>query len=129
MSSAIGLRRSYQEARWGDDLDPTGAETDSDLESLEQDVVHILAQVLGSNLADPEKGVGAVNYLNGTTVQLEAMPAIIDSQLAEVSRITTSHTTLLTQSDGSFLVEVEIQVGTDIVNLQFAVGPNGLSRQ
>lgn len=125
----IGLQRTYQEARWADDLDSSGAETASDLESLEQDVQHILMETLASNLADPQKGVGVVNYLSGTSVQLAALPAIVDGQLALVTRITSSQTTLQQTDAGAFLLNIEIHVGTDVVNLQFAVGPNGLSRQ
>lgn len=125
--SGLGLKRTYQEARWGIDLDPSGAETDSDLESLENDVLHILMQTLGSNLADPDKGVGVFEYLSGTTIQLEALPAIVDAQLAQVSRIASSTTTLAQQSDGSFTLVSSITVGTDVVDLQFAIGPNGIA--
>lgn len=121
------LVRTYQEARWTDDLDPSGAETSSDLESLEQDVMHVLEENLGSNLADPQKGVGVANYLSGTSVQFAQLPAIIDSQLAQVTRIDNSHTTIQQQPDGSLLVLVNLTVAGAVVALQFLLGPNGLS--
>jgi|HubBroStandDraft_6_1064221.scaffolds.fasta_scaffold88330_2 hypothetical protein len=128
MSATPPLPRTYQEARWLDDLDPSGAETASDLESLEQDVYHIIKQVLGTNLADMQKGVGAFNYLNGTSVQLRAMPGIIDAQLAQVTRITTSQSSVMQQANGAWLVSVVVEVGAQVLNLQYVLGPNGLSR-
>ena len=125
----LGLQRTYQELRWAEDMDPNGAETASDLESLEQDVQHIIEEVIGSNLADPDKGVGAVNYLSGTTAQLQAMPSIIDSQLEKVSRITNSASSITIPDDGSDpTISVQVAVGSNVVNLQFALGPTGLTR-
>jgi hypothetical protein len=124
----LSLRRTYQELRWADDMDPSAAETASDLESLEQDVLHIISERLGSNLADPQSGVGAVDYLSGTSAELAGMPAIIDTQLANVSRIASSQTTLTLQADGSYLITVAVTVGADIATLQFALGPNGLTK-
>lgn len=125
--SGLGLKRTYQEARWALDLDASGAETDSDLESLENDVLHMLMQDLGSNLADPDKGVGVFNFLSGTSDQLEALPAVVDAQLAQDPRISNSQTTLATNADGSFSLVVTVTVGNDVVDLQYAVGPNGIT--
>jgi hypothetical protein len=119
--------KTYQEARWFSDLDPSGAETASDLESLEQDVAHIIVETLGSNGADPNNGVGALNYLSGSTVVLGYMPAVIDAQLASVSRITTSKTTLALQGDGSYIIAVAAAVAGQVIDFNFSLGPNGLS--
>jgi hypothetical protein len=121
------LPRTYQEARWLDDLDPSGAETASDLESLQQDVLHIIEETLGSNLADPDKGIGAQNYLSGSAGQLLAMPSKIDEQLGHVSRITNSRTSVSQQSDGSYLVAIVAAIQGSIVSFNFTLGPNGLS--
>ena len=121
-----GLVRSYQELRWTDDMDQSAAETASDLESLEQDVLHILGEVLASNLADPNSGCGVVGYLSGSSLQLGGLPAIIDAQLANVTRITASSTTLTQDEKGTWHIGVLVKVGADVVNLQFIVGPGGL---
>jgi phage baseplate assembly protein W len=122
------LPKTYAEARWLDDLDPSGAETDSDLESLEQDVLHILSEALGSNIADPKSGVDAPSYLNGTLTRLRTMPGIIDAQLANVTRITSSKTTLTQQDDGSYQIAVQVAVGAQVVGLNYLLGPGGVTR-
>ncbi len=124
------LPKTYSEARWLNDLDPSGAETDSDLESLEQDVFHVIVQTLGSNVADPHKGVGALNYLSGPTTKLAGMPAIIDAQLKSMTRITSSKTTLAPvpgSNPPSYIVQVAAVVAAQVMNFNFQLGPTGLS--
>ena len=89
-----GLPRSYRDPVWLDDLDPSGRETDSDYASLVQDVLHVLSEKLASNLADPTKGADVQGYLNGTTDDLAGLPSIIDTQLGEMTRVSSSKTTL-----------------------------------
>ena len=120
------LPRTYQEPVWTDDLDPNGRETSSDLESLEQDVMHVIGERLGSNSADPQKGAGALQMLNGSTANIEQLPHVIDAQLAQFTRITASQTTLTVEDDGSFFVAVTIAVAGQVVNFQYKVGPNGV---
>lgn len=127
MTSPLGQGHSYQELRWGDDMDPSAAETDTDLESLVQDVLHIIAEQLASNIADPDSGVGVVNYLSGTNVNLATLPGIIDAQLSNVSRISSSATTITLQADGTYLILVAVQYADSVVNLPFTVGPNGVT--
>jgi phage baseplate assembly protein W len=127
--SGLTASRTYQELRWGDDMDPNAAETESDLESLEQDVLHILQEHLGTNLADPNKGAGVADFLNGTTAQLAALPATIDAQLANVDRLSGSKTTLSQQDDGSFFLDVEVIVGGQIALFPYQLGPGGLTRR
>lgn len=122
-----GLPLTYAEARWGDDLDPNGAETASDLESLEQDVLHLLEETLGSNLADPDSGLGLEEVLGGDASVLTSLPALVDAQLAEDSRIDGSSTTLTQQPDGTYLLQSAVEVGGAVVPLEFAVGPGGVS--
>jgi hypothetical protein len=122
------LPKSYGTIRWGTDMDPGGVDTASDLESLEQDVLHILQQTLGSNLADPNKGVGIGDNLSGNLPALQAKVALIDSQLADVSRISSSQSSLGAQNpDGSWPITVVVVVGSEVVSLEYALGPNGLS--
>jgi hypothetical protein len=121
------LPRTYQELLWLDDLDPGARETASDLDSLEQDVLHIISEELGSNLDDPNRGVGAVGYLGGTAQMLQQLGPILDAQLADDPRITNSHTTTLQQSDGTWIIRCEILVSGEIVALQFKLGPDGLT--
>jgi hypothetical protein len=121
------LPRSYQELRWGDDFDPTGAETASDLDSLEQDCLHVVAQAMGSNLDDPTRGVNAPGYLGGTSIKLAEMPGIIDAQLQDDPRIASSSSTLSLQSDGKYLIQSAIGVEGSVIEMNFLLGPNGLT--
>ena len=125
---SLALPKTYKTVRWSADLDAGGVDTASDLESLEQDVLHILQETLGSNLADPDKGCGAQDYLSGTLGQLQQLPGLIDAQLGDVTRITSSQSTLLPQlPDGSWVVQVNIVVAGSVYELQFAIGPGGVT--
>jgi hypothetical protein len=133
MSGTFGLQRTYQEIRWTDDMDASAAETDSDLESLQQDVLHILMEVLGTNIADQDKGLGLLTLLSGPSTILLASGPLCDAQLSRVSRLSSSHTTITATSDPtqqpgvSYVINVSCQVQSDIINLQFVLNQNGLS--
>lgn len=120
------LPKTYKTLRWGDDMDPLGADTASDLESLEQDVLHIIAQALGSNIADQDHGIGAVGYLGGTEEKLKKMPGRIDAQLPDDPRITSSTTTYAKASDG-YTIRTSLIVSGQVVNVDLLLGPNGLT--
>jgi hypothetical protein len=121
------LPLTYQELRWTDDMDPMAAETESDLESFEQDVLHLIDEILGSNLDDPNRGIGAVEYLSGTSLHLSAMPALIDAQLLEDARCSSSTSTLTPQADGSYLIGVQCVVAGQVLGLSYILGPDGLT--
>lgn len=120
------LPKTYGTIRWGEDMDPNGADTDSDLESLEQDCLHVITELYGSNAADPNSGCGAATLLNGTFDQLQTLCGLIDTQLPEDPRVTSSQSTLTTEDDGSYLITVVIQAGAQVFTLNFIPGPNGL---
>jgi phage baseplate assembly protein W len=102
-----------------DDLDPNGGETTSDLQSLAQDVYHILLEPLGSNLDDPARGVGFAGLLSAPSTKLAAAANICDSQLRKDSRIQGSQTTLVQNSDGSYSVSVQITVAGGVLPLSY----------
>lgn len=106
-----------------DDLDPLGNELTSDLAVLEQDVYHILIEVPGSNPDDVGRGVGIENYLSGTDVDFFKLPSIIDAQLRQDDRIAESTTTIIKNTDGTYGISIEIQVGAATLNLPFAFNP------
>jgi hypothetical protein len=118
--------KTYATLRWLDDLTPNAADTDSDLESLEQDCIHVIVQAAGSNAADPNSGCGASLLLNGTVDQLGMLCALIDAQLPEDTRVTGSSSTLTTLDDGTYLITTIVQVGAQVLTLTFQPGPNGL---
>ncbi len=126
--AATALPKTYATVLWLDDLDLQGRDTASDLASLEQDVLHVLMQLRGSNIADPDKGLGVQTYLNGTSIQLQRLPSLIDTQLSQMSRVSGSRTVLTQDSDGSFRIEITVAVGSQVVQLNYKVGPNGVTR-
>lgn len=122
------LPKTYAELRWLDDMDPQGAETASDLESLEQDVLHVLKERLASNLDDPNRGLGVEDYLGSTEDKLATLAHEIDTQLAEDSRLTSVQTTVTKDSTGTINIHVTCDVAGQVVEFNFTVGPNGLSK-
>jgi len=101
------------------DLDPNGNETTSDLQTLEQDVLHVLIQTLGSNPDDPGRGVGIDQYLSGTQDDLAKLPGVIENQLEEDDRIDGCSAVLGQQADGSWLLAIQIQVDGSVLSLQY----------
>jgi hypothetical protein len=103
-----------------DDLDPNGNETSSDLQALAQDVYHILLETLGSNLDDPTRGVGIEGALSGSTVKLAALARNCDAQLRKDDRVDSSTTTIILQSDGSYLFKVDITAAGALLPLTYS---------
>lgn len=101
------------------DVDPFASETTSDLQNLIQDVYHLLLEYPGSNLDDPQRGIGVEQYLSSNDKQFSGLPGIIDTQLSEDERIDSSNTTLTQNNDGTFLLKVQITVGVTVVPLEF----------
>lgn len=77
-----------------EDLDAFASETASDLENLEQDLLHILLEDPGSNPDDVERGVGLPSLLSASTRSLNNITGIVESQLRKDDRIDQVHATL-----------------------------------
>lgn len=102
------------------DVDPFARETSSDLENLEQDCLHVLLQDRGSNLDDPDRGVGIEQLLSGTSLTLPQVAKRIDQELVKDDRITSSTTSIVQEPDGSFTLTITIVVGAATLGLQFS---------
>lgn len=107
------------------DLDPNGNETKTDLETLSQDVLHVLLELLGSNPDDPERGVGIDMFLSGTVDDLAKATRAVETQLEADDRIDTVSANLVQQADGSFVLHIEIGVDGSIIGLQYGYTTNG----
>lgn len=101
------------------DVDPNDAETTSDLQTLEQDVFHMLIETLGSNIDDPTRGIGVEELLSGTVAEAQKAPARVDQQLAQDDRIDSSTTSLDLQPDGSYILALEVRVGGQVLGLSY----------
>jgi hypothetical protein len=103
-----------------DDLDAFGRETESDLQTLWQDVYHMLKEVLGSNIDDVSRGIGVDQLLSGSTFPLKTIAARIDQGLAVDDRIDASSTKVETMPDGGFRIDIEISVGAATAGLAYS---------
>ena len=112
-----------------DDVDSFMSETTSDLQTLLQDVYHILIQLLGSNLDDMTKGCGIDTYLNGTLTQLAQLGPIIETQLTADTRITRATANIQTQSGPyPYVINISIEVAGQVIGLQYGWSqPGGLT--
>jgi hypothetical protein len=104
-----------------DDLDENGNETTTDAQALAQDVYHIFIEVLGSNLDDPNRGLGVDGFASANSTQLASLPSICDSQLQKDTRIAGSKTTLTMTSTNplAFSMSTEIVADGTIIPLDF----------
>jgi hypothetical protein len=125
LSGPATLPLTYHDLVCVDDLDPLGRETQSDLETLEQDVLHILEEVLGSNLDDPNRGVGLLSILSGNTTILTNMAATIDGQLTKDTRIDASSTAVTNTGPNAFSVVVTVSVAGSVIGLYYATTAAG----
>jgi hypothetical protein len=120
-----------------DDMDLFAGETTSDLQTLQQDVFHILIEAPGSNPDDVTRGVGIERMLSGTENQLANITQTIDAQLQKDDRIDSSKTTLTKLPPGSMLpdgtplpaggyaIDIEIVAGTQVLGVGFSFTADG----
>ena len=111
------------------DLDPNGAETTSDLQSLEQDIFHVLINLLGDNPDDPGRGVGIDQYLSGTLDQIAPLAKIIENQIDQDDRVDSCSCGII-QNDSSspYPITISIEVGVNgaVIGLQFGWTGSGV---
>lgn len=101
------------------DLDPFATETTSDLQTLTQDVYHILKEFPGSNPDDPDRGIGVETYLSGTADALRTLPGLIQHQLLVDPRIDTCTATVTQTDDDKFALQILLGVNATVVPLLF----------
>jgi len=108
-----------------DDLDPFGRETTTDLESLWQDVYHVLIEILGSNPDDTSRGAGVMQLLSGDVAALDRLPSRIDHALEADPRINASTTTITQEPDASYRIAIAIDTAAGVTGLQFSYSSAG----
>ena len=110
---------------WLDDMDAYASETTSEEQNLEQDVLHMLAEDLGSNLDAPEQGAGVANILGAPTSEFEVMIRTIEAALRLDDRVDSSTVALTQLPSGGYNLDVTVQVAGDVLDLGFTLAPDG----
>lgn len=87
MSNATSLPLTYADLVCVDDLDPNALETSSDLESLEQDVYHVILEEPASNPDDQDRGLGVQSLLSGDAGAIATVPRLVEAELLKDERI------------------------------------------
>jgi hypothetical protein len=126
---------------WVDDMDLFAGETTSDLQTLQQDVYHMLIEPPASNPDDLNRGLGLARMLSGTEAQLAGITQTIDAQLQRDARIDSSQTTLTKLPPGSMLpdgtplpnggysIDIEILASSQVVSVGFFAFDGGVVPQ
>lgn len=96
-----------------DDLDPLGNEVSED-EALLQDLYHRLIEDPGSNISDPDRGLGALSWLSG--VVDPTYGARIEAEFRKDPLVTSVRTRVTSIGVDSFRISVDIT--TDESELQ-----------
>lgn len=115
-----GLPLTYRDLVCLQDLDPFAKETQSDLETLSQDVLHILLEVLGSNLDDQDRGLGVVTLLSGTQTNLAAVSSDAATQLTKDPRIDSATVNITQTNTEAFTLQITISVAGSVLGLSYA---------
>ncbi len=115
----VALPLTYPDLVCLDDLDPFAQETTSDLETLVQDMHHLLVQLPGSNPDLPDSGVGVQMYLSGTSQNLQGLSAKIVEQFTRDNRIDTCTADIAQQANGMWLLAVSIGVDGNTIPLEY----------
>lgn len=101
------------------DLDPLASETTSELQNLAQDCYHWLLAWPGSNPDDLTRGVGVEQYLGGSTDTFASLPSAIETDFLKDTRILGCAAQIITNPDGSFLLNISVQAITGVLPLSF----------
>lgn len=107
-----------------DDMDPYAAELTDPVDILKQDIFHRLIETPGSNLDDPELGIGLEQRLSG--VVDPNLAAHIDAALQKDPRIDVSTTTVSRVSDGVYAIHIVIEYDGEELGLDFTSDATGV---
>jgi phage baseplate assembly protein W len=115
------------ELRCFDDLDEFGAETIDELEDLEQDLYHRLIEPRGSNLDDPDRGLGIEDMLSGAVDP--GLKQRIEAELRKDERVTAVAASITEIETGSFRIDIEIEANEEELGLTLETDASGAVRR
>lgn len=113
------------ELDWWDDMDPFGAELTDPVEILKQDCYHRLIESPGSNIDDPEAGIGIENHLSGVA-NLPVLEALIDAELQKDERIDVSSTKIEARGNGVYAIHLHIEYDGEVLGVDLVSDASGL---
>jgi hypothetical protein len=112
------------------DIDAYASETNTEQQNLIQDLLHRLVELPGSNPDLPSnRGVGIMLYINGTEEQLRGLPARIDADWEQDSRVLKSVSTLTPQPAGAefpFIISSQVESVAGVFGLSYGWSQQGL---
>lgn len=102
-----------------EDLDQFGTDIDDPIAELEQDVFHILIETPGSNIDDPDRGLGLEDALSGEYDPKH--PALIAAGLEKDPRIDAARCVITPREGGEYEIDISIDVNEQElqISLQF----------
>lgn len=116
------LPLTYPDLVTNPDVDPLAAETQSDLQTLIQDGMHVLQEDLGSNLDDPNRGCGIADYLSGSAQNLQSLAGNIQSQLRDDPRLDSVTAQVIRGYPGSvypYTILVNLGVNGSVIGVSY----------
>lgn len=105
---------SIADLRWYDDLDPFCLDTADDSENLEQDSYHVIIEDPGSNMQDPNSGLGVENALSGQFNP--GLAALAEAQIAADARVAGVEAKISDDGNGKVTLDLAIQPDPDQVD-------------
>lgn len=110
-----------------DDLDLFGAECEDALEELEQDNYHRLIEAPGSNLDDPDRGLGISDVLSG--VADPSLGPRAEAELRKDDRNRAVRATVSSDTDGSYEMQIDVEADEGKLDMTVPFGPDGVARR
>lgn len=98
-----------------EDLDLFGTELDDPLEELRQDLFHRMIEAPGSNLDDPDRGLGLLDMLSG--VFDPGLANRIEAECLKDDRVEAAKCTLEDLGQGSFRATLEIEANGEAMGV------------
>jgi hypothetical protein len=106
-----------------DDLDAFGRDLDDPLTELEQDIVHLLLESIGSNCDAPDRSIGLDDALSGQPDL--SLKHRIEQKLMDDPRILAARAIFTTISDDKIQIELQIQVDQTQLGITVVVDAAG----
>lgn len=109
-----------------DDLSLFDKDLTDPVEVLAQDVYHILIEAPGSNIDDPDRGIGILDMLSAP--RDVGLAARISAQVERDERVSTCQTTVTETGPGAIRVDLLIHTNDEVIPLAFVGDADGFRR-